>query len=85
MFLKPNEPEGINLSLRRRVRQYWSEEKRLVRVVRSVSFHAVIALPLDALLKWLGVPALAAILMAVFVAVTIEVITTKSQSEDKDG
>ena len=77
--------EGLKLSLRRRVRRYCIEEKRLHRIARGLLFHAVIALPLDALLKWLGVPAFAAIRVATSVAVTIEVATTESMSEDRDG
>ena len=85
MVLKPNESEGTNLSLRRRIRRFWIEEKRLAHIGRSLLFHAVIALPLEALLLWLGVPALCAILVAVMVAVTVEVVSLKSEAKDKDG
>ena len=85
MVPKLNAAEGTNLSLRRRVRRFWIEEKRLIRIVRSVSFHAVIALPVEALLLWLGCPALCAFLVAVFVAVTVEVVSLKSEAEDKDS
>ena len=85
MVPKLNEPEGQNLSLRRRVRRFWIEEKRLARVFRSVLFHAVIAFPLEALLLWLGVPALCAFLVAVFAAVTVEIVSLKSETENKDS
>ena len=81
MVHKPNETEGESLSLRRRVRRFWIEEKRLARIVRSVLFHVFIALPLDALLKWLGVPAFA----AMFVAANVEVVSLKSNAKDKDN
>ena len=85
MVPKLNETEGNDLSLRRHVRRFWIEEKRLIRIVRSVLFHAVIALPVEALLLWLGVPAICAFLVAVFVAVTVEVVSLKSEAEDKDS
>ena len=79
------ETEGTSLSLRRRIRRFWIEEKRLARIGRSVLFHAVIALPLEALLLWLGCPALLAILVAVTVAVTVEVVSLKSETNETDG
>ena len=52
MVHKPNEPEEKSLGLRRRIRRFWIEEKRLAHIGRSLLFHAVIALPLEALLLW---------------------------------
>lgn len=77
-----NESEGQNLSLRRRIRRFWIEEKRLVRIGRSLLFHAVIAPPVEALLLWLGFPWLRAFLVAVMIAVTVEVVSLKSEAKD---
>ena len=77
--------EGEDLSLRRRVRRYWIEERRLIRIVRSVIVHAVVAFPLDALLKWLGVPAICAFLAAAVVAVTVKVVCLKDKAKDVDS
>ena len=85
MVPKLNETECVNLSLRRRVRRFWIEEKRLAHIGRSVAFHVMIALPLEALLLWLGVPALCAIIAAVTTAVTVEVVSRKSKTENEDN
>ncbi len=84
MVPKLNETEGEDLSLRRRIRRFWIEEKRLACIGRSVLCHAVVALPLEAMLLWLSVPALAAILVAVTVAVTVEVVSQKSEANDNN-
>jgi hypothetical protein len=85
MVPKLNEAKATNLSLRRCVRRFWIEEKSLVRIGRSVVFHTAIALPLEALLIWLGCPALCAFVVAVTIAVAIEIASLKSEAEDKNS
>jgi len=85
MVHQPQQAEEKSLSLRHRIRRFWIEEGRLIRIVRSVLLHAVIALPLEAFLLWLGCPVICAFLVAVSVAVTVEVVSLKSETKDQNS
>ena len=77
--------EGEDLSLRRQVRRFLDQHTRVERIGRGLLFHLTVAVPLEALLKWLGCPTFCAVLAAVSASLYVESVCLIEKAKDTDG